>query len=145
MDDWGSISSRGSEGNFFSSPPRSDRLWSPASLLSKGYWGPFPRLKRPGREADHSLPSSVEVKNAWSYTSTPQYVFMEWYLVKHKDNYPYRSVRMDQYFLRPNWYRSHQEVSELYSEIYSSEWNKRTKVADFCYELLSSYIFYLSV
>jgi hypothetical protein len=27
--------------------------------------------KRPGREADHSPPSSAEVKNAWSYTSTP--------------------------------------------------------------------------
>jgi hypothetical protein len=27
-------------------------------------------LKRPGREADHSPPSSAEVKNAWSYTST---------------------------------------------------------------------------
>jgi hypothetical protein len=28
-------------------------------------------VKRPGREAEHSLPSSAEVKNAWSYTSTP--------------------------------------------------------------------------
>jgi hypothetical protein len=28
-------------------------------------------IKRPGREADHSPPSSAEVKNAWSYTSTP--------------------------------------------------------------------------
>jgi hypothetical protein len=28
-------------------------------------------VKWPGREADHSLPSSAEVKNAWSYTSTP--------------------------------------------------------------------------
>jgi hypothetical protein len=28
-------------------------------------------VKRPGREADHSPPSSDEVKNAWSYTSTP--------------------------------------------------------------------------
>jgi hypothetical protein len=27
-------------------------------------------IKRPGREADHSPPSSAEV-NAWSYTSTP--------------------------------------------------------------------------
>jgi hypothetical protein len=27
-------------------------------------------VKRPGREADHSPPSSTEVKNAWSYTST---------------------------------------------------------------------------
>jgi hypothetical protein len=29
-------------------------------------------VKRPGREADHSSPSSAEVKNAWSYTSTPR-------------------------------------------------------------------------
>jgi hypothetical protein len=28
-------------------------------------------IKRPGREADHSPPSSAEVKNAWGYTSTP--------------------------------------------------------------------------
>jgi len=28
-------------------------------------------VKLPGREADHSLPSSAEVKNAWRYTSTP--------------------------------------------------------------------------
>jgi hypothetical protein len=42
-------------------------------------------VKRPGREADHSPPSSADVKNAWSYTSTPQYVFMAWCLVKHGD------------------------------------------------------------
>jgi hypothetical protein len=29
------------------------------------------RVKGPGREADHSPPSSAEVKNAWSYTSIP--------------------------------------------------------------------------
>jgi hypothetical protein len=28
-------------------------------------------VKRPGREADHSPPSSAEVKNEWSYASTP--------------------------------------------------------------------------
>jgi hypothetical protein len=28
-------------------------------------------IKRPGREAHNSSPSSTEVKNAWSYTSTP--------------------------------------------------------------------------
>jgi hypothetical protein len=27
--------------------------------------------KRPGRKADHSPPTSAEVKNAWGYTSTP--------------------------------------------------------------------------
>jgi hypothetical protein len=37
-------------------------------------------VKRPGREADHSPPSSAEVKNAWSYTSILQYAFMAWCL-----------------------------------------------------------------
>jgi hypothetical protein len=36
-----------------------------------GTTGSFPGIKLPGREADHSPPSSAEVKNAWSYTSTP--------------------------------------------------------------------------
>jgi hypothetical protein len=39
-------------------------------------------VKRPGRETDHSPPSSDDIKNAWSYTSTPQYAFMAWYSVK---------------------------------------------------------------
>jgi len=30
-----------------------------------------PKVKRPGREANHSPPSSDEVENAWSYASTP--------------------------------------------------------------------------
>jgi hypothetical protein len=49
----------------------------------------FPGVKRPGREADHSPPYSAEVKNAWSYTSTPQYVFKAWCLVKHRDNFTF--------------------------------------------------------
>jgi len=41
--------------------------------------GFFPqKVKRPGREADNSTFSSVEVKNEWSYTSTPLYALMEW-------------------------------------------------------------------
>jgi hypothetical protein len=40
-------------------------------------------------EADHLPPSSAEVKNAWSYTSTPPYVFMAWCLVKHRDNFTF--------------------------------------------------------
>jgi hypothetical protein len=49
-------------------------------------------VKRPGREADHSPPSSAKVKNTWSYTSTPQYVFMAWCLVKHRDNFTFNFV-----------------------------------------------------
>jgi hypothetical protein len=44
-------------------------------------------VKRPGREVDHSPPFSAEVKNAWNYNSTPQYVFMTWCFVKHRDNF----------------------------------------------------------
>jgi hypothetical protein len=32
--------------------------------------GSFPRVKRPGRGADHPPPSSAEVKKEYSYTST---------------------------------------------------------------------------
>jgi hypothetical protein len=48
---------------------------------------PSLEIKRTGREADHSLPSSAEFKNMWSYTSTPQYVFIVWCLVKHSENF----------------------------------------------------------
>jgi hypothetical protein len=44
-------------------------------------------VKRPGHEAD-TPPSNVEVKNVSSYTSTPPYVFMAWYLVKPRNNFP---------------------------------------------------------
>jgi hypothetical protein len=33
--------------------------------------GFFPGVKRPGREDDHSPPTSAEVKKTWVYTSTP--------------------------------------------------------------------------
>jgi hypothetical protein len=39
-------------------------------------------VKHPVSEADHSPPSSAEVKNARSYTSTPQYAFMAWCSIK---------------------------------------------------------------
>jgi hypothetical protein len=56
---------------FFSSPSHSDRpliQWVPGALS--------PGVKRQGREADHSPPTSAEVKNTWIYTSTPPYAFM---------------------------------------------------------------------
>jgi len=49
----------------------------------------FPRINRPGREADHSPSSSAEVINACSYTSALQYAFMAWCLVKHRDNFTF--------------------------------------------------------
>jgi hypothetical protein len=35
-----------------------------------------PGVKRPGREAGHSPPTSAEVTKTWTYTSTPPYIFM---------------------------------------------------------------------
>jgi len=54
------------------------------------HWVPgVPSLeaKRSECEADLSSPSREEAKNAWSYTSTPQYAFMARFLVKHRDNF----------------------------------------------------------
>jgi hypothetical protein len=61
----------------FSTPRRPDRFWGPPSLLSNEYRGPFPPgMKRPGFEAEHSPPASVEVKKMWIFTCIPPYVFM---------------------------------------------------------------------
>jgi hypothetical protein len=50
--------SKESQSQYFS------RLWGPPSLLYNGYRGSYPRGKaRPGRDADHSPPSSAEVEN----------------------------------------------------------------------------------
>jgi hypothetical protein len=65
------------ESRIFSSPRHPDRLWVPLSLISNGYRRPFlPGVKRQGCEADHSPPTSVEVKKMWIYTSNPPHVFM---------------------------------------------------------------------
>jgi hypothetical protein len=41
-----------------------------------GIGGDFHREKRLGREADHSPPTSAEIKKISIYTSTPPYAFM---------------------------------------------------------------------
>jgi len=40
------------------------------------------RVKRPGREANRSPSASVEVQNAWRYTSTDSRVFTVWHFIK---------------------------------------------------------------
>jgi hypothetical protein len=61
-----------------SGPTQPPIQWVPGALSLE--------VKRQGHEADHSPPFSAEVKNACSYTSTSQYIFVAWCLVKHRDN-----------------------------------------------------------
>jgi hypothetical protein len=70
LDDWGFDSQQGLEIFLFTTasipalePTQPPIQWVPGAL-SLG-------VKRPGREADYSSPYNAEVKNAWSYTSTP--------------------------------------------------------------------------
>jgi hypothetical protein len=49
-------------------PTQPSIQWIPGALS--------PGVKLPGREADHSSPTSVEVKKTWIFTSTTPYVFM---------------------------------------------------------------------
>jgi hypothetical protein len=61
----------------FSSSHHPDWLGGPSNLVSNGYWELLPRgVKWQGRKADHSPPTSAEVKKMWIYTSTPTYAFM---------------------------------------------------------------------
>jgi hypothetical protein len=71
---------------FFSFPHRlqPSSKAHPASCPS-GTGSSFSGVKRPGRKADESPPSSAEV-NACNCFSAPQYAFTEWHLVKHRAN-----------------------------------------------------------
>jgi hypothetical protein len=60
----------------FTSPRRPDQLWGPPQPPIQWVLGALsPGVKWPGREADHSPPTSAEVKKMWIYTSTLPYAF----------------------------------------------------------------------
>jgi hypothetical protein len=69
MDDWDS--NPGRSWDFFSSPPRPVH---PPIQWDRG----------PNREADHLSQSNFEVRNAWSSTSTTQYVFIAWWAINYR-------------------------------------------------------------
>jgi hypothetical protein len=49
-------------------------------------------VKWPGHEADHSPPSSAEVKECGALPPLPQFVFIAWCLAKPRDNFTFNVV-----------------------------------------------------
>jgi len=67
---------------------RDNLAWAYEGLL---LWG----IKRPGRAADLSHPTSDEVKKEWSYISSPQNAFLTRCSIKaHEELYLYLYIRL---------------------------------------------------
>jgi hypothetical protein len=71
---WSSSPGRVKNFLFSTSPRPSPRPTQPPMQWIA--WVLSPAIKRPGREADHSSPTSAKVKKIWIYTSTPPHAFM---------------------------------------------------------------------
>ena len=69
LDDLGSESQQGHK--IFLISKTSQMVLQPTQPPIHGYHGSSSGVKQPGHAVDHSPPSSTEVKNKWSYTSTP--------------------------------------------------------------------------
>jgi hypothetical protein len=73
---WGQSSSPG-KGKIFLLSTSSTPVPGPTQPPIQWVTGALaPGVKQPGREADHSPPTSAKVQNTWIYTSTLPYVFM---------------------------------------------------------------------
>jgi hypothetical protein len=76
-----------------------------SSITRAGFETAIPHFARPVQRPlpDHSPPSSAIVTDEWSYTSTPQYVFMACCLIKHRGIYTfyYPQKKVNLYFWSP--------------------------------------------
>jgi hypothetical protein len=45
------------------------------------------------RSSNHAPPSNVD--NEWRYTSAPPYIFMAWYLIKHRESFALEKLRYE--------------------------------------------------
>jgi hypothetical protein len=69
------------------------------------------RVNQPRREAEHSMPSSAEVKTVWSYTSPCPYVFMAWYFVKLRGTVTLLDFRAHNLMV-PYWIKRRQHYAD---------------------------------
>jgi hypothetical protein len=88
---WGSLGSIPSMGKrFFSSQQHPDWLWGHLASYLMGTGGSFPDSKAAG--AWCWWLTSVQcrgVKILWSYTIILPYIFMAWYLIKHRERFAF--------------------------------------------------------
>jgi hypothetical protein len=71
----------------FLSATTSGSALGPPSLLFSGYEDLFSLgVKWLGHEVGNTSSSVVEVKNVWSYTFIPPYIFMTWCFIMYTDN-----------------------------------------------------------
>jgi hypothetical protein len=71
---------------FFSTRPRPHRLWCPQNFYPMDTEEFFPKVKRQGREADHSPSSTTEVKNGGIIHPIPHtYLWFGAYIIKHRN------------------------------------------------------------
>jgi hypothetical protein len=62
--------------------------------------GHFPGVNRPERETDHSPPCSSVVKTDWYIAySTPPWVFMAWWVHKHRDNFTFTLILFYKFYI----------------------------------------------
>jgi hypothetical protein len=72
----------------------------------------FPEIKRPAHEADHSFPTTAEVKNVWSYTFNSSYVLMALCL-EIRLILPRLTPQRKIVVLAVFWYQTESEVTEF--------------------------------
>jgi hypothetical protein len=72
--------------HFFSCPKHPDRLWGPPRLSSKKIGDATPGESSRSEKLTITS-SSADVKNMWSYTSTPPYGLTLWGLINPWDNF----------------------------------------------------------
>jgi hypothetical protein len=89
MDEWGSVPDRGKHGIFYLRHRFQAGSGARPVSYPTGNRGCYSGGKTAGYEANHSPPSTAEVKNACSCNSTLPFVFLAWCLVKYRDNFTY--------------------------------------------------------
>jgi hypothetical protein len=77
------------EGRYISPPPSRSVLGSTDAPVECILDVLSPEIKRPKCETDRSVPSDAKAKNTRSCTSTSPYVFVTWFLKKHRDTFKF--------------------------------------------------------